>query len=118
MPGEGLQTPVTPSTQLRQLLGEVERALLLITGQRRYKSQYARLRRQRDQLEELFDRLQIERLRDAAVDFGQDVERLKKITTDLEAATKRAAKTKEILGYITAAVEVVAQVLRLVLAFV
>jgi hypothetical protein len=104
--------------QLQQVLRYVERSLLLLEPVTpKVRPRYDQLRRVRDKLEETFTLEQADRLRQGSLDFTAEIDALKKITSDLEEATKRAAKAKEVIGYISMAVDLATRVLATVLPF-
>lgn len=103
-------------SQLQQVLRYLERSLLLLEPvQPELRPKYDELRRLRDKLEETFTVEQSARLRQGALDFRAEVEELKKVTSDLEAATRRAARAKEVIGYVSMAVDLATRVLTTIL---
>jgi predicted nucleic acid-binding Zn-ribbon protein len=104
--------------QLQQVLRYVERSMLLLEPvPKELRPKYEELRRLRDKLEETFTLEQTERLRQGSLDFSAEVDELKKVTADLEEATKRAAKAKEVIGYLSMAVDLIVRVLATLLPF-
>ncbi|MCS6913501.1 MAG: hypothetical protein RMK29_08925 [Myxococcales bacterium] len=98
--------------QIQMVLRYLERSLLALEPVRPgYRYKYNQLRRLRDQLEEAFVREQTERLRLAAVDFTHEVDQLRQVVSDLEQAARRAGQTREVLGYVSLAVEATTRVL-------
>ena len=105
------------AAQLRQAIGQLERAILLLMPvQPGYQAHYERLLGLRDGLESAFTAELTRSLRKGALDFSGDVAELQRVTDDLAEQRKRTIRTREIVGYIAMAVELAAQVVARILS--
>lgn len=116
--GDVVVDATDPPAQIQAVLAQVERTIgLLEPVQDPLRDYYDRLRQKRDQLEEAFTVAQAARLKAGGLDFKADVDRLQAVVKDLESATRRTARAKEIIGYVTMAVDVVAGVIAKIIPF-